>query len=165
MTKGKELIISLILVAYILISWTLFTNTTYSRYVSMQENNESALVSLLESDVIVVNIDEVQGEPGSTNIIPIKINNYKDEILAQVALKYTLTIEKLENNIPLEYNICSDSLGVTEIGKLVTGEFSANTPQSIEYYLKIHWPKEYNNYSYSYKADAFKLIVKSEQID
>lgn len=164
MSWFKNNFLTLLMVFYIIFSFLFYIDITSARYVTFDEISGEATVALMNSSVVFANIENIFAVPGETKEYDIKITNGEDGKVAEVALSYILSVEKIEDNIPLEYTIrkyASDE----DLGKTVVGELEANILEEDIYKICITWPEEYNDYTYSDEVEAFSLKVVTHQID
>ena len=159
----KSNILHIVLIIYILVSALLLLNTTNSRYITVDEMTGNATVALFNPGVTIDAIGELHGAPGSMESFNIIVTNYKNDITSDIAIKYTLKVEKLEDNLPLEIYI-EDETGVY-LGEQVTGQLPANENKAETYKIVAKWNSNDNDIKYQGRVDAIRVYVETEQID
>lgn len=141
--------------AGILFCLTLFsmhlTSGLYARYSATVSGEDGARVARFSiqqsgelSQVMVMDV-----YPGFNKDYTIKLKNE-----SEVAVNYTVSVERLTNNLPLTITWTDAS-----------GSFAANSEDEVTHTLKVSWPATENDEALSYEVDALRVIVHAEQID
>jgi hypothetical protein len=125
----------------------------YARYTSTVSGSDSARVAKFEvKDVGTFSKDlYLEYNPGVSNSYTVVIENH-----SEVAVKCSVDVERLSNNIPLNVSISGDITDVT---------FAPNDAAGKTVRLALEWPGTKNDAAYSYEVDAIRVSVSVEQID
>ena len=160
---------------YMLVVILTMTGVTLSGYVSSAHGADVVRVAVMATDVKLTIADQIPGHPGSSTVIPVEITNKEDDTICEVSQNYTLKVQALTDNIPLEYGLysndkCTELLAKTTSeadDKLlkVSGMFEAATEKTDKYWINIVWPEKENQTSYAFEIDGFEIIIDAEQID
>ncbi len=149
------------LVAFVLFCLTVIssylTTGLYAKYAVRSYNEDSATVAYFRvtesrrrfSEELVLSLS-----PG-IHETAIEVTNGSD-----VAIKYTITIENLTNNIPLLFEVEGGDGTLDKHAE--TFFMEADTVQT--YTLKIIWPQE-GSLDYMGMVDLIKITLRAEQIN
>lgn len=146
--------------SYILVITMVLTGVTLSGYVSSASDEQTARVAVMGAGAQMLVTDQLHIAPGETLEIPFEICN-KDELgrVCEVALRYTLSVRNIENNLPLTWELYyGNETGVSE------GSLKAGEAQSDRYTLKVSWPTDKNDAALAFEVDAFEISIVAEQI-
>lgn len=158
-----KLIIFLLLTATIVVSFTL------SRYKSNVTTNATATIALMANNA-EVSINAV-GKPGKTDKYPITITNFENNKVCEVTETFKINVSTTDN-LPLNIKLYKDQNYTQEISKNSDGDFedkdsfkfTRSTKETKTYYLKIEWPENQKNYTYSNEIDNIKVNAIITQI-
>lgn len=149
---------------YLLVLTTLITGVSFSSYVASSGAVEEARVAVMAVDAVIDVTDLVDNQyPGGVTVIPVIVTNQEGTRICEVAQEYTLTLERLSENLPLTYAFYEDSACTKE----VTSAGGVLPPAVLEedhYWLKITWPAP-GNAADAFEIDAFRIVVHAQQID
>jgi len=156
-----------ICLAGILFCLTLFsihlTSGLYAKYMAKSGSEDSARVAQMAAGTEVVIDEQIMIAPGETQDIYFNVTNKNEGAVCEVALQYEISIELIEENLPLEWKLYTGA-GFTDEAQY-GGELGAQVETTIPYCLKISWPNEKNNVAYAFEIDVLRITVKAEQID
>lgn len=147
--------------AGILFCLTLFsvhlTSGLYARYTTSASGSDSARVARFDIKQTgeLMQLIELDVWPGFTSedyTIVLENNS-------EVAVAYTVSVERLTENLPLTLTIDGES------GLAASGTMQANAVDSVNYRLQIAWGSGGNDERLSYEIDAIRVTVRVEQID
>ena len=150
--------------AGVLLCLTLFsmhlTSGLYARYAASASGGDSARVAKFDiaqkgtlSELLLLDV-----YPGFSAAYDIQLNNH-----SEVAVSYTVSVEQLTNNLPLE--LTWDGMVMSDNAAASSGTFEANTQDMEKYTLNVSWPKGVNDDAYSYELDALRVVVRVAQVD
>ena len=168
--------VAALLVCLVLIT-TYMLSGAYSKFFSGASGGDGARVARFSPDFTSAKVLDFEKTPGYTAEIDFSVQNYTDEKLPEVAIKYKIIL-KTTGNIPLKFTVCkSDGSQSKEFDCYgISGEqiyeytnsslvFGVGTQEKDEYKLKIEWPSNINDAQFSGMTDAVYLSVEFEQID
>ena len=123
---------------YALVVTMALTGITLSGYVSSASDQDAARVAVMGAGVQSLTTEQVYICPGETVQIPFTITN-TDALgrVSEVTLDYAITIEKIENNLPLTWKLYSGDAEAAYSGRLNPGQ-----EQTLSYSLEVTWPAE-----------------------
>lgn len=143
--------LSLVLLCTLLIT-TNMTSGLYARYTTTATGSDSARVARFEftdnSDTYVQTLIKEASTmfPGETISVQAKVVNN-----GEVTLCYTIKVENLTENLPIEDAILASRT-------LSPGE-------TAEVNIALSWPAEKNSVDYVGKTDVLRISVLAEQVD
>ena len=125
----------------------------YSRYSSTVSGSDSARVAKFEvKDAGTFSKDlYLEYIPGVSDDYTVVIENH-----SEVAVKCSVTVKRLSNNIPMDVSVSGAITDVT----LVPNDTAGKTRT-----LTLSWPAAKNDAAYSYEVDAIRVSVSAEQLD
>lgn len=141
--------------AGILFCLTLFsmhlTSGLYARYSATSSSDDGARVARfnIEQTGTLTQLIELDVYPGFTYSYTLVLENN-----SEVAVAYTVTVERLTENLPLTVSLND-----------YTGTMDANTAEEKTCTLSIAWDVRDNSATYSQDIDAIRVMVRAEQID
>ena len=129
------------------------TSGMFARYSATATGSDTARVANFQvTDTGTFTKDlYLEYNPGMSNKYDIVIENR-----SEVAVKCTVTVERLSNHIPMKVTLSGDITDVT---------FAPNDPVTKTVGLELNWPNTENDAVYSYEVDAIRVRVCAEQID
>lgn len=149
----------------------------YSKFHSAASDGNQARIAHFSPSFVSQKIDISNAKPGHTHEVEFTVQNFSDEALSEVAMKYKIVL-KTTGNIPLKFTICkSDGSTLKEFtcdgisGKqeyVYTDSslvFNAGVKETRAYQLKAEWPESENDARFSGMTDAVYLEVVFEQLD
>lgn len=131
---------------------------------------EEARVAVMAADVIA-DIPVSVGYPGAEEVIPVTLTNYEGSSVCDVAQKYSFSLEKMTDNLPLTVELYSDKNCSTPMNAengVYSGEdfvFPAGEKTERTCYLKITWQEDKKDPNLSFEIDYLRIRISSEQID
>jgi len=167
--KKKSTLLFLLFITTVIIS-----ELSLSRYSSAAAFDSSVSVALMANDVEVLLPSPDDFYPGAAPFITrITITNEEDNEVCEVTENFTIKIVTGNNlNIPFTYQLCSDAscnnILTSDANNIYSSSnftFNAGVSETKQFYLKVVWPLEQNNYSYSNEIDFLKLIINVNQVD
>ena len=138
----------------------------YARYQSNADGSDSARVAayvfeLVKEDGQSIEIPVTYNADGS-GIYTVQVKNTNGVKTCEVAQSYTVTVNKLTDNIGLTWELYYDA-ECTQIASN-TGTLPAGTAETDTFYLKISMPAN-PDYTLASEIDLFHVSVSSAQID
>ena len=149
------------------------TGGLYAKYAVSAVNNDDARVAAMKFDVALsaekkseeIIITDIPTAPGESVLLNLNLTNFEENgKICEVALNYSVSIENIENNIPLEWEMYTDS-ELTANAEKMEGIFDASIKESDSYWINIIWPETANDAAYAFEIDAIRLSIDAEQID
>ena len=175
----KKIYISIMLIVLI----TLFSGITYSFFhsnVVLGSSNQGIASFVFETD----SVDEIDLEltdliPGTKKEYSFSVTNTRDKIVSDVTLEYelimktyhfipiTIDLYKIEDEKEIFVGKCDETISRNSSNQLVCNmpvETLNNSKEEIhDYKLKIEFPLEYNDVSYSNLVDFITIEIESWQ--
>lgn len=150
----------------------------YSKFYTTVSGGDGARVALFAPYFNSVgSIDVSNATLGYTEEITFTVQNFSNEKVPEVAMKYTIIL-KTTGNIPLKFTVCKSDGSIPKdfICDGTSGEqiyeytdsslvFNAGVKKSHAYKLKAEWQSDQNDARFSGMTDAVYLEVEFEQID
>lgn len=145
---------------YALVLTMALTGITLSGYVSSASDQDAARVAVMGAGIHALTTEQIYICPGETVQIPFSITN-TDELgrVSEVTLDYAITIENIENNLPLTWELYSGDAVAERSGRLKPGQ-----EQDISYNLKVTWLADQNASAMAFEVDALRITVTAEQV-
>lgn len=149
------------------------TVVSFSKYVTTVSTDNIAKIAVMANSVSFDLDISKDAYPGYEAVYPIVLVNSEDGKICEVSQKYSMQIQREEiENIPLEFDLykdeyCTEIIDKDENGYYTSDDFILNGTQeeTDTYYLKITWPKEYNDEYYAFEIGYFSIDIVSTQID
>ncbi|MGN0164554.1 MAG: hypothetical protein ACI39R_00080 [Lachnospiraceae bacterium] len=155
-----------------------FIGITTAKFVSKTEGNDNASVAYFSPALNSVKIDITEITiPGNSTEKSFTVQNYSDDELPEVAMKYKIIL-KTTGNLPLKFTVidgeendvftcsCDGISGEQEYSyEKASFIFKADEKGTHEYKLKVEWPEEQKDARFSGMTDAIYLAIEWEQID
>lgn len=173
MEKLKQIpILKLVFLCFI--TTIIISEITFSRYRTTLSNYNTSRVAIMANDISLDLATPADMYPGSAPaVIAITLTNVDDGKICEVAQSYTISIKRGETtNIPFDFELykdfaCTELVNKNELGVFLDDSFifKAGVREEHTYYLKINWPEEYNDASYAFEIDYFKVIINATQIN
>lgn len=149
---------------YLLVLTTLITGVSFSSYVASSQSIDEARVAVMAVDAVIDVTDLMINQyPGGVTVIPVIVTNQDGARICEVAQEYSVTLERLSENLPLQYTFYEDSACTKEV-QTPGGLLAAGTLEEDRFWLKITWP-EPGNAADAFEIDAFRIVVHAQQID
>jgi len=149
-------------VAYFLVATLVFTGVTFSGYITVTAAEDTARVARFEISESGLQEHYITASiiPGESAVQELKIQNK-----SEVAVEYTIKVEKLTDNLPVAFRIGeteSEGNVFTYTQTLQPNETAENT-----YTLELIWPDtpEARDPAYSRQVDLLKVTVSAVQKD
>lgn len=153
---------------YLLVATMLVTGVTFAGYVSTSSGGDEARVAKFEvtdtSDLLTASLN-VSISPGEEKIVPLEVENK-----SEVAIDYTINIDNVYNNLPLEFyfkdgagNALSAQGSDGSTGYEFTGVLNAGENGNFD--LVIVWPEANDSTAYVDKVDIIDAYVSAVQKD
>ena len=150
----------------------------YSKFYTTESGGDGARAALFSPYFnSASSMDVSNATPGYTNEITFTVQNFSDEKVPEVAMKYKIIL-KTTGNIPLKFTVCkSDGSTLKEFicdginGKQIyeytdaSLVFDTGVKESRAYQLKAEWQSGQNDARFSGMTDAVYLEVEFLQID
>ncbi len=177
---------------YLLVATFIFTGVSFSKYATSTTSGDKTRIAIMEAG-ITTDTFTYNGYPGQrtsvSEAIPVTIVNYStreengvDSLVrvCEVTLKYTVSIDNVLCNIPLDFYVYSDPECKDLIAQStddvnggaeleITGIFNASEPSEMECYIVMEWrdSEDDDEYGpeYSYELDVIRVSIKAEQVD
>lgn len=145
---------------YALVVTMALTGITLSGYVSSASDQDGARVAVMGAGVQALTTDQIYICPGEKVQIPFSITN-TDALgrVSEVTLNYSITVENIENNLPLTWELYSGDAVAAYSGRLNPGQ-----EQTLSYSLEVTWPAEQNASAMAFEVDALRITVTAEQV-
>ncbi len=154
-----------------------FISQVFAKYILKINGSSSAAVACFTPSFTSDKID-ITGinNPGDSDTCKLKIQNYTDDKVSNVAMNYKIVINTT-GNLPLIFTIMDNSNNILSIcdcdGNSGNKEyvyesfrtFSPGVAQFHEYTIEIEWKENRNDAQFSGVSDAVYVSVKWEQID
>lgn len=175
----KKIYITIALIVLI----TFFSGITYSFFHSnaiMNSSNQGIASFVFETD----NVDEIDLElsdliPGTKKEYLFSVTNTKNEIVSDVTVEYELVIKtyhfipitidlyKIEEKKEVFVGKCDETISRNSLNELVckmpVEVLNNSQEEKKDYKLKIEFPAEYNDVSYSNLVDFINIEIESWQ--
>lgn len=172
-----------ILIVLLVLFVVFFSGITYSFFNSgalLKSNNQGIASFIFEANKVdYIELNLIDLLPGDERSYLFSVTNNKENKTSDVTVEYLLKI-KTYHFIPININLyeikdgreefvakCDEKTSRNESNELVCNmpikEFQKNKKEQAEYKLKIDFPSEYNDESYSKLVDFIKIEVESWQ--
>ena len=147
---------------------------TFAKYATTFSMENKSKVAVMASDVEFNIMTPESLYPGSeAAVVQLVFTNEENGQVCDISQNYSFSIERDSTiNLPLEFSVykdedCSELFEPDDNGiyQDQSQTFKAGVSSNNIYYLKINWPEEYNDASYAFEVDYFKVLVNVEQID
>lgn len=171
----KVKITSILILIFIFLITILFgIKFAFSKYKNTSLNETSVKVAVMASDIELDVLTPIDMYPGcDPTVVAIILSNEKNGRVCEVAQSYSISIKREDIiNIPFEFSLykdaeCTEALTLTADGSYhdPSFQFAAGVKSEKTYYLKIEWPEQYNDPSYAFEIDYFKVYVETVQIN
>lgn len=149
---------------YLLVLTTLITGVSFSSYVASSQSVDEARVAVMAVDAVIdVTNLMINQHPGGVTVIPVTVTNQDGSRICEVAQAYTLEVERLSENLPLNYTFYEDSACTKEV-QAPDGLLAAGTLEEDHFWLKVTWPAP-GNAADAFEIDAFRIVVHAQQVD
>lgn len=158
-----------VLLLFFVITVLFIVKSSLAKYAANFNGEDSAVIAIMASDV-TTSFSTVGAEPGSITMIPFSITNTANGKTCEVTQTYKIAIER-SNNIPFEFDLCKDSSCNNVVSKVGTYysdssfKLNAGVPETNNYYLRVYWPSNKNDASYSLEVDYIRLKINAVQVD
>lgn len=162
--------------AYLLVASLIATGVTFSGYVTQAHGADSARVAVMASNVTTI----VSGKivPGETLNFDFTVANYEEDLVCEVAQKYTIESIRLLSNLPVngedQENLTDITFSIQEkkgenqyesITLPYEGTFAAGEKFSKSFRVTASWPDAAFTEEMSFEIDAIEITVNAEQLD
>lgn len=175
-TRQVKLLYAIMILCFLLLCLSLVSQV-FAMYISKVNSSSSAVVACFNpsytSDKITIS---GINQPGSSDTCNLKIQNYTDEIISEVAMGYKIKINTT-GNLPLVFTLrdkegnvlstwdCDGISGETQYLFESPNTFLASVASSVEYTIEVKWLEERNDAKFSGMTDVIYISVEWEQID
>jgi len=152
-------------VGYFLVATLLFTGVTFSGYITVttaEDRSRVARFDIEESGVQEHYITE-KIIPGETAKQELKVKS-----TSEVAVEYTIIVEKLTTNLPITFKVGSLTPETDGNTCSFTDTIPANDTAERVYTLELEWPDdkaEYRSAEHAGQVDLIKVTVNATQKD
>jgi len=160
--KKKKRLPLFVWLAYGLVATLLFVGVTFSSYVTTSSSLDQARVAkfnVTEQEMVNVEVEITPYEPA---YFPFEVVND-----SEVAVKYTVTVEKLTNNVPLLFKLHGFGSAVDALEKKGETKYTlskdSNPGEQVTY--KLEMLLDGNDLSYMGMVEHIRVTVDAVQID
>ena len=147
----------------------------YARYVSTASGGDRARIAAYVFDVNdteghIIDLTEIR-KPGDNKSFQFTVDNYRNDVVSEVAEKYVLTIE-LQSSLPLTCTLTggNETIMLTGVGGTgsATNSFEAAVQSDEAYTLRVDWDKNENGTDIEYSRAGIAVVVltvNAQQVD
>lgn len=171
-----KLLYAIMILCFLLLCLSLISQV-FAMYISKVNSSSSAVVacfnpSFTSDKITITGINQ----PGDSDICSFKVQNYTDETVSEVSMKYKIKI-KTTGNLPLVFTLndnygnaicvwdCDGISGEVNYVYESTNTFNASVANYYEYSIEARWQAERNDAKFAGMSDVIYISVEWEQID
>ena len=156
----------------LLVACCAIMSSTYAKYSRATSISDSARVAVVSSGITVLELSASELTPGSSTTVAFDVTNFDGNRASEVSLSYKIHVNTQENNLPLTFNVESDSnqeisgggMRATSFDSSINtssdGLFKAGVECTHPYVLTISWPDDTNaNKSFEYQELPETIII------